>query len=811
VTENQPAAKPDSPGRFALEAAGYLLTVAIAYALVPGFVPTSVWWPPTGALIAWLLLRPRRHWPWILAVAVASRVLMAALTGRVALTAATVSLGACAAAVLTVLVLRRYARGRRLLSCPNDILALVTVALLVTGPLAAAGLVLSGRLAGDPPGSRVDPLLWALGDSLGALLVTPLVLSFGDARRWWADAPARPRMELAALLLTTALMSAAFGLVPPDNTQWGRPFQALLVVGPVYAALRFGLFAVTWTQAMTGLIMAWGLTRGLGVMSSAPTSLGLRVLSLQAFLVVGVVGVMLIAAAFDSQRRATARARESEAHFKRLVDNAPVALLVEDADAPDRPYVNPRLAVLFGVADDAGGIDGWWARTGVMPSVRAALDEVASGVLGPTPPMMTDLRGADGQTRHVELNVSVVGARRITAFTDLTDRLRLEAELRQAHKLEALGTLAGGVAHDFNNLLAAVLGNIDLARRALPRAAETAGFLGEAERAGARAAAVVRQILTFSRREEQARQVLTLGPVLHEAVSLLRGAAGPRTRIVVNETSEVPTVLGDATQLHQLIVNLGQNALHAMRGTGGTLTIELTAASVTESEARRRPELREGRYAKLTVKDTGHGMAGETLERIFEPFFTTKQVGEGTGLGLAVVHGVVRGHDGAISAHSTIGVGSTFEVMLPAVTTPASVPIIVQEETPSGRGLRVLVVDDEPALARIAEKSLGRAGCVVRALLDGASALDVLRADPQAVDVLVTDLTMPGMSGLEVASEARRVRPDLPVLLVSGYSAMLTLESVQAEGIQAILQKPYTPDELARAVMSLVPETAGRA
>ncbi len=782
----------------------------LAYFVVPPGVAASVWWPPTGALMAWLTLAPLRRWPLIFLVTVASRPVMSIFSGRSPWAASGFAVCSFVAVAVSVPILRRFTRGRGLLSSPYDVLSLVSVSLLVTGPITALGMSVVCRMAGVTTESPVDPLLWALGDALGALLIVPFVLTAREGIRWWRCAPATRRIELTAILVSSALLAVAMGITSPDGAQWRRPFLGFLLVPAVYAAIRFGLFAVTWVQVIVASLTSWGLARGLGVLSSLPTSQGFRVLTLQAEIVVAAVGVMLIAAAFESQRRAVARARESEAQFRRLVDNAPVALLVERADDPGRPYVNPRLAALFGLADETTGLEGWWSRTAVMPSVRAALDDAAAGASGAMTPMMTDLRGADAATRHVELNVSVVGDRRITAFVDLTDRVRLESELHQAHKLEALGTLAGGVAHDFNNLLGAVLGNIDLARRSLPNADEAAGFLGEAERAGARAASVVRQILTFSRREEQARQVLALGPVLHEAVALLRGAAGPRVRIVVNEMPEVPTVLGDATQLHQLIVNLGQNALHAMRGTGGTLTIDLAAASVTDSEARRRPELREGRYARLRVRDTGHGMAGETLERIFEPFFTTKQVGEGTGLGLAVVHGVVRGHDGAITADSTLGVGSVFEVMLPAVTTPASVPIITPEETPSGRGLRVLVVDDEPALARIAEKSLVRAGCVVRAVLDGASALDVLRADPQAVDVLVTDLTMPGMSGLDVASEARRMRPDLPVLLVSGYSAMLTLESVQAEGIAAILQKPYTPDELARAVLGLVSETSLR-
>ncbi len=798
------------PVQLVLETALYALSMLVGYSLVPAPMASSVWWPPIGALVAWLLLRPRREWPILFVLALATRLAFALPLGRSPLLAGAVELASAVGAVVSALVLQRAVRGRRLLTAPNDIIVLVTVGLFVTGPVVTVGLVLVGLTMGRPALGGVEPLLWLLGDALGALLIIPFLLTLREGRDWWRRARASRRAELVGTIIASVILSAVFGLASPDASQWERPFLVVVVVPPAYAALRLGLFAVAWVQLLTTTCLGWGLAHGLGVMSSMPTSPGFQVLTLQAELLMGIVGIMLIAAAFDSQRRALRLARASEAQFRQLVDNTPVAILVERSDAPDRPYVNPRLAALFGTVDEGPGLDAWWARTGVMPTVRAALDEAAATPIGPVPPLMTDLRGLDGSTRHVELNVSVVGDRRITTFTDLTERVRLEGELRQAHKLEALGTLAGGVAHDFNNLLAAMLGHVDLARRTLPPNAEALAFLTEADRAGMRAASVVRQILTFSRREEQSRHVLSLGAILHEAVGVLRGVAGRGVQITVSASPDVPMILGDSTQLHQLIVNLGQNALHAMRNSGGTLSLELSTRVVMEAEARRRPELREGRYARLVVRDTGHGMAQETIERIFEPFFTTKQVGEGTGLGLAVVHGVVRSHDGAIMATSAVSAGTTFEVLLPAVTTPASTPVIVPEVTPSGRGLRVLVVDDEPALVRIAERSLVRAGCTVRAVPDGASALDVLREDAAAIDVLVTDLTMPGMTGLQLSSEARRLRADLPVLLVSGYSAMLSVDTVRADGIAAILPKPYTPDELVRAVTGLVPEAASR-
>ncbi|MBI3790376.1 MAG: MASE1 domain-containing protein [Gemmatimonadetes bacterium] len=777
----------------------FAAVAALGYAMVQSAGAAAIWWPPSGAAIAWLFSRKRREWGQVLVLAFLIRLGVAATLGRSTGLSALVIAGSLASNVVAALVLQRLLAGRTRLAEPYDVISLAGVALFVAGPLAAAWAALyRAALAG---GDLVwwSPVHWAMGDAVGVVLAGPFLLTLNDAVAWWKRSSLACRLELLALLLVTFVGAWQALYSPLDESEFRRPLLGLLLLPPVWAALRIGIFAASWTQVIIGVIGARGLIVGAGVIMALPSSHDRHVLLFQVYELVLALASLLIAAAFESQRAALAKVRESEAQFRRLVDDAPVALLVEHTARAERPYLNPRLVALLGPAPADGDLEAWWDRTGVMPAVRAALDEAAEhfgtqSYAGVT----TDLLGSDGATRHVELNVSIAGDRRITAFTDLTERTRLEAELRQATKLEALGTLAGGVAHDFNNLLGAVLGNLALAQRSLGQPSEALALLREAERAGQRATAVARQILTFSRRENEARHVVTLGPVLHEAVSILRGAAGPGVRVEVHEGNDVPTVWGDTTQLHQLIVNLGTNALHAMRTTGGTLTVALDAVTVTSADLRLGRGQREGRHARLVVRDTGHGMPPETLERVFEPFFTTKALGEGTGLGLAVVHGVVRGHDGTIMATSAPGAGASFEVLIPAAVTPVSVPIITEAEAPTARGLRVLVVDDEHSLARLAERALQRAECTVTSLTSAGDALALLTAHADEFDVLVTDLTMPEMSGLELVAEMRKVRVDLPVLLVSGYSVMLTEEQLEVEGIAAVLSKPYSPDEISR-------------
>lgn len=307
--------------------------------------------------------------------------------------------------------------------------------------------------------------------------------------------------------------------------------------------------------------------------------------------------------------------------------------------------------------------------------------------------------------------------------------------------------------------------------------------------------------MSFSRQRERQRAPVVVPDLVTEAIKLLRATIPSTIEIVTTFEKNLPLVLADATSLHQVIVNLGTNASHAMKGRAGRLAISLASEEVDAAFAIAHHDLRVGRYVKLTVSDTGVGMNACTLARIFEPFFTTKAPGEGTGLGLAVVHGIVEAHGGAIYVSSELGVGTRFELYFPAHSGVAA-PVTTnnQPSTPRGNGERVFFLDDEKDLAAMGKKILEKLGYQVTAFDDTKVALQTFHEHPDDFDVVVTDLTMPGLTGLEFTSQIRGIRPDIPVVLTSGYTASLTADELQAQGVTESLLKPHTLDTLGHAV-----------
>jgi len=389
---------------------------------------------------------------------------------------------------------------------------------------------------------------------------------------------------------------------------------------------------------------------------------------------------------------------------------------------------------------------------------------------------------------------------------DITQEKQLEAQLKQSQKMKAIGTLAGGIAHDFNNILGIIVGNTELAMFDTPKWSPAQESLKEVREASLRARDLVTQILLFARQKEHAVSNVRVEPIAKESLKMLR-ATIPTTVEIQEEIQEnLPTVLADSAQIQQIIMNLCTNAGQVVEAEGGTLTFKLDLAELgapTDTPAGR---ISQGRYVRIQVRDTGPGISPENLERIFEPFFTTKGVGEGTGLGLAVVHGIVQDRHGGILVESEEGKGTVFTVYLPASEeAPADESHEGRSALPKGNE-RILFVDDEPMIMKLGQRMLERQGYTVETRASGTDALECFRQDPNRFDLVVTDMTMPGLRGDHLAKEIMKIRPDIPVVLSTGFSKQISKEKAEEIGVRAFVMKPLTAQELANTVRKVLDE-----
>lgn len=417
---------------------------------------------------------------------------------------------------------------------------------------------------------------------------------------------------------------------------------------------------------------------------------------------------------------------------------------------------------------------------------------------------------------HPDGDTTTIFARDLTSRKKIeAHRNALESQLRESQKMQAVGTMAGGIAHDFNNIIGAILGNVELAKQDAGARSPALVSLSEIDKAGRRARDLVRQILTFSRNESPQRIPIQLADVVQETVHLLKVTLPPLVDMQVRIDPSTPLVLADATQVEQALLNLCTNAIHAIGPRRGTLSIELGHKLTADlGRIERRGGVR-GQHVKLVVRDTGSGIDAQTLQRIFEPFFTTKPVGQGTGLGLAVVHGIMRTHQGTVDVKSTPDTGSVFTLYFP-VADLAALPEtphaakLSEPQSVRGGGKRVMYVDDDEALVFLVQRVLKRKGFVVSTFTDPRLAAAALRARPLDFDLLVTDYNMPGYSGIELLRETRLIRPDLPVALASGYVTAEIEQSALSAGARALIHKPNDVDELCETVQRLLQSVDAR-
>jgi CheY-like chemotaxis protein len=365
--------------------------------------------------------------------------------------------------------------------------------------------------------------------------------------------------------------------------------------------------------------------------------------------------------------------------------------------------------------------------------------------------------------------------------------------------MEAIGTLAGGIAHDFNNILTPIIVQSELAQLTIAKDHPAQSSLEEVLKAGHRARDLVRQILAFSRRSEQQRMPIDMVPIVKEGIKLLRSSIPKTIAFQQNIKADSATIEGDPTQIHQILMNLCANAAHAMRESGGVLNISLENVDIDHEAGTEHMDLGAGPYVRLAVSDTGQGMDRFTLSRAFDPFFTTKGRSEGTGMGLAVVHGIVKSYGGTIRTESVIGRGTTFEIFLPRTEKKT----LREAEKPSGLPVgteRILLVDDEKSMVDAVRMMLDRLGYKVVASTSSIEALGAFRVDPQRFDLVITDMTMPNMTGRELANEIMTIRADIPIVLCTGFSEQIDEDTARAMGIREFVMKPIVMKEMAETI-----------
>ncbi len=380
-------------------------------------------------------------------------------------------------------------------------------------------------------------------------------------------------------------------------------------------------------------------------------------------------------------------------------------------------------------------------------------------------------------------------------ITDITERKKMEVQLIQSHKMEAIGTLAGGIAHDFNNILGAIIGYAGMAQEELPAGSEAGDCIDEIFRASERAKDLVAQILAFSRHSDTDRKPLLVVPVIKEIVKLLRPMLPSTIHIKQEINIQDKYILADSTQLHQVLMNLCTNAAHAMQEKGGTLTIGLNQIAVTEDNCSLYDQLEPGAYLELRVADTGHGIDEKIRRQIFDPFFTTKKSGEGTGMGLSVVHGIVKSYGGNVSLESMTGTGTTFFIYLPLLSDQNIQHTPEVKAAPIGGKERILLVDDQEFLLHMMSKSLSRLGYQVTAEDSSLEALNLFQADPFSFDLVITDQTMPSITGADMAKYMLKIRPDIPVILCTGFSSTVSHAQARSLGIREYVMKPVVMSE----------------
>lgn len=505
---------------------------------------------------------------------------------------------------------------------------------------------------------------------------------------------------------------------------------------------------------------------------------------------------------------------ESEKRYRSLFEDNHVAMMLIDPENGNIIDANPAAVTFYGwthkelTAKSMHDID--------TLSTEALKIEIADAIKEKRKHSIFKHQLADGSTRDVEVYSGpiAVGGKSLlySMIYDITQRLQTEREkeklsnmLIQAQKMESFGQLAGGIAHDFNNILSSILGFTELVMDEVEKDSDVEGDLQEVYAAGIRAKELVSQILAFARQSDEELKPVYISPIANEVMKLIRSST-PSTIDIKHEIHSNALILGNAVQIHQIIMNLCSNAIHAMDEKGGVLRIDLNDVDASHEIPILGKTLQAGSYVKLTVSDTGIGIAGENLGTIFEPYFTTKPLGEGTGMGLAMVYGIVESYGGGISVDSELSKGTTFNIYLPITNRGLGHESYELMKLPEGNE-SILFVDDEEPIAKVGKRILEGMGYVVTAMMNSVAALEHFRSNPASFDLVITDMTMPNMTGHQLAIELIKIRHDIPVILCTGYSKNITAESASKIGIKAFVYKPFVKTDLAKTIRKVLDES----
>jgi signal transduction histidine kinase/ActR/RegA family two-component response regulator len=517
-------------------------------------------------------------------------------------------------------------------------------------------------------------------------------------------------------------------------------------------------------------------------------------------------GALSVGRDITGRKQAEEALRESEAKYRSMMEAFADPLYICSPDFTVE-YMNPAMVRRTG--RDATGERCYYALHGLDARCHwCVFDKV---LLGDTVEM--NIKSPRDQRNYRITNMPVRNEdgtiSKMTIFRDITDYLqavsekeKAQAQLLQSQKMESLGNLAGGIAHDFNNLLSSIIGFTELALDEAQKGTTLEDSLQEVYSAGKRAKELVKQILAFARQSEEKRNPIQPGMIVKEVLKFIRSTI-PATIEIRQKIASDSLIVGNATQIHQVLMNLCTNAAHAMEDSGGVLDVNLKDVVVDKGDSLNKIGMSLGDYVEITVSDTGGGIAPEIIGSIFDPYFTTKGSGEGTGMGLAMVHGIVESYGGKITVDSRLGKGTAFKVYLPVTARHTDPNIRAREQLPSGAE-RILFVDDELTIAKMGGKILARLGYSVTTRTSSIEALELFRVKPDAFDLVITDMTMPNLSGDRLAVELMKIRPDIPIILCTGYSKKISDETAFDIGIKAFAYKPMVRADLAKTVRKVL-------